>query len=226
MIVKILRYLQPEKISFSAGSYARGAVKFYMPQYGMIAREVSAAAGPALLDIGTGPGVLPLEIGKLIPSARIIGMDISERMIEIAQKNKKQYAPANVSFGVMDAGALPFKDNALDMIVSTDALHHWKRPVVILNEIYRCLKPGCQTWIYDGFSRASNADIDTYTAGSGIFALHSLVRLMLAVHGFSQKEYDTTLKDMVAATRFRKCVCEKRGVMMRICLRKEGVCSI
>jgi len=221
-MISILRKILPEKMSlFEAISYAAGPAKIFMPQYKLMAQDVSAIAKGALLDIGTGPGILPLEIGKLIPSVRITGIDVGEKMIEIAQANKKKYGLTNVDFMVMDANALSFDDDAFDMVISTDSLHHWKRPARIIDEIYRCLKPGGEAWIYDGFSGASNKDIDTCTAGfARVFPLYSLVRLMLGIHGFSQKEYDTTLKNTIAETRFRQCVCEQRGVMMRVRLRK------
>jgi ubiquinone/menaquinone biosynthesis C-methylase UbiE len=218
----ILRSILPEKMSTVASrSFARGPARFFFPLYRMIAREVAAVAQGTLLDIGTGPGILPLETGTLRPGVRIVGMDISETMIDIAKENKKKYALKNVSFLIMHARALSFKDNTLDMIMSTDALHHWKQPVKILNEMYRCLKPGCEAWVYDGFSGVSNEDIDTFTSDvGGLFSLHPLVRLLLGIHGFSQKEYDTTVKDMVAMSHFKRCECEKHGIMMRLCLRK------
>ncbi|MFH0940926.1 MAG: class I SAM-dependent methyltransferase [Candidatus Omnitrophota bacterium] len=222
MIVRLLRKIMPEKMPFfAAASYAAGPVKIFMPQYKLMAKDISEAASGTILDIGTGPGVLPLEIGKLIPSARITGIDVSEKMIEIAQRNKKKYGLTNVDFMAMDANALSFDDNAFDMIISTDALHHWKHPSRIIDEMHRCLKPGGEAWIYDGFSGASNKDIDAYIAGMPrVFPLYSVARLILGIHGFSQKEYDTIIKDTVAKTQFRTCSCEQRGVMMRVRLRK------
>ncbi|MFH1397380.1 MAG: class I SAM-dependent methyltransferase [Candidatus Omnitrophota bacterium] len=221
-MMEILRKITPEKMSFfDAILYASGPAKSFLPQYRMMAREISEAAKGTILDIGTGPGVLPLEIGKALKSTRIIGIDLSAKMIKIAQRNKKKHGLTNIDFAVMNARVLAFGDNTLDMIISTDSLHHWKRPGAVLDEIYRCLKPGCEAWIYDGFSGASNEDIDTYIAGTGIiFSPHWLIRLILGIHGFSQEEYNTTINNIVAETHFKTCVCEKRGVMMRLRLRK------
>jgi ubiquinone/menaquinone biosynthesis C-methylase UbiE len=222
MMRGFLRRIMPEKMSSSeAVHYAQGPARTYMPQYRLMAAEIAAAATGILVDIGTGPGNVPLEVGKRAPEARIIGIDVSEKMIEIAQKNKEAYSLANVSFKVMDARELAFGDNTLDMIISTDALHHWKNPVTIIGEMHRCLKPGAEAWIYDGFSGATNQDIKMYTSGiRDIFPFPSLVRLILGLHGFSQKEYDTTVRKLVAQTPFKTCVSEKRGIMMRLRLRK------
>lgn len=218
----ILKKILPERIpSFGAIFYAMVPAKMFLPHYRMIAREVSTVANGTLLDIGTGPGILPLEIGKLLPAAKIIGMDLSEKMIKIAGKNKEKLGMTNVEFKVMDANTLEFNDNSLDMVISTGSLHHWKQPVKIIDEIYRCLKQGCEAWIYDGFSGASDADIDTCIAKrGGVFPPRGLARRILGIHGFSQEEYDTILTKMVAETKFKTCAFETRGIMMRLCLRK------
>jgi len=224
LMIKMLRKLLPEEISSSAAtSYAAGAAKLYMPQYGLMAREIADVAQGVLLDIGTGPGIVPLEIGEILPSLQIVGIDVSPAMIAIAQKNVEDSRLTNVTFRVMNGNALAFADNSLDMVISTDALHHWKRPVMVFDEIYRCLKPGCEAWVYDGFSGASDNDIATYIHGAGgIFLPYWFLRFNLWIHGFAKKEYDTTVTSLVAQTRFKTCVFEQRGVMMRLRLHKEG----
>jgi len=221
-MIEMLRGLFPEEIPGSVTqAYVTGAAKRYMPQYELMAKEIAGVAQGALLDIGTGPGLVPLKVGKILPSVQIVGIDISEAMIAIACKKKEEAGCANVSFQVMDGKSLAFTDSSLDMIISTDALHHWKRPVVVFDEIYRCLKPGREAWIYDGFSDASDDDISNYIHGAGdIFLPHWFLRLSLFVHGYSKKEYDTSVKRMISQTRFGTCIFEKRGVMMRLRLRK------
>jgi ubiquinone/menaquinone biosynthesis C-methylase UbiE len=44
---------------------------------------------------------------------------------------------------------MSFEDSSFDLIVSTGSLHHWKKPLHVINEIYRVLKDGRQAWIYD-----------------------------------------------------------------------------
>lgn len=53
---------------------------------------------------------------------RIIGIDISKKTIEIANRNKRGFT--NVEFRIMDANHLEFEDNTFNMIVSTEPLHH------------------------------------------------------------------------------------------------------
>ncbi len=216
--------MMPERIpSFAAVFYSALPGKMFLPYHKTIAEEVRLQTHGVFLDIGTGPGALPLEIAKRFPDSKIIGIDLSEKMIEIANKNKASAGgPENVEFRVMDANALGFGDNSLDMVISTGSFHHWKRPVTIFNEIYRCLKPGAEAWIYDGYGDATDADIDRCIQKLFFgFPPRRLVKRILVMHGFSQDEYDTIIKGVVAGTKFKTCAFEKRGIMMRLRFRKS-----
>jgi ubiquinone/menaquinone biosynthesis C-methylase UbiE len=219
----MLKKIMPERIpALGAVFYNFLPAKMFVPHYKMIAQEVALGANGVLLDIGTGPGILPLEIAKRFSGSKIIGIDLSEKMIEISNKNNVKYGGlANVEFMLMDANALKFNDNSLDMIISTGSLHHWKNPIKILNEVYRCLKPGCQAWIYDGYGNATDADIHQCIQKLFFgFPSAGLVKRILRLHGFSQQEYETTVKAEVVESRFKTCLFEKRGIMMRLTLRK------
>jgi ubiquinone/menaquinone biosynthesis C-methylase UbiE len=209
----------PERIpAFAAIFYNLLPARMFQPHYQHIAQEISLNKDAILVDVGTGPGWLPIRIAERFPEAKIIGIDLSEKMIEIAKKNNVHNGPkANLDFRVMDARALAFVDQSLDMVISTGAMHHWKEPVKILNEIYRCLKKGGEAWVYDGYGNASaeaiDRDIQPFFPG---FPPRQLVRRILGIHGFSQKEYDTTVKEMISQTNFKTCFFENRGVMMRL----------
>jgi ubiquinone/menaquinone biosynthesis C-methylase UbiE len=121
----------------------------------------------------------------------------------------------------MDAKALEFADNSLDMVISTGSLHHWKDPLRIINEAYRCLKPQGEAWIYDGYAEAADGDIQrSIHKFLGFFPSNGIIRQILSIHGYSQAGYDTMVKDIVAESRFKACFFEKRGVMMRLRMKK------
>jgi len=222
LMLRVLRRVSPEAItSHAAVAYFKGAAKRYMPQYRLMAREIAAVAKGEILDVGTGPGFLPIEVGKLLPAAQMVGIDVSEMMVILAKKNKEVSNIDNVSFRRMNGNNLDFADNTLDMVISTDSLHHWREPVAILNEIYRCLKPGCEAWVYDGFSGVTNEEIRTYVQGADSFLFPCwMMRMFLAVHGFTKKEYDTDIPQMVSQTLFKTCGFEQHGIMMRLRLIK------
>ena len=102
------------------------------------------------MDIGTGPGHLPIEIAKAAPEVEIVGVDLSKNMIEIARKNANAAGISErARFFTGDGNRLDFSDNTYDMVISSGSLHAWKDPVRVINECYRVLKPGCEAWIFD-----------------------------------------------------------------------------
>ncbi len=103
-----------------------------------------------LLEIGPGPGYIFIEIAKLLPKMEVIGLDISDTMIEIAKMNADEYGLSErIEFRKGDASKMPFEDSSFDFVTSSGSLHHWKNPAQVFNEIYRVLKPGCRALISD-----------------------------------------------------------------------------
>jgi ubiquinone/menaquinone biosynthesis C-methylase UbiE len=222
-MAKRIKELLPEKMpALGAVFYSMLPAKIFSPHYKIIASEIDMPPNGVLLDIGTGPGILPIEIAQKFPSAKITGVDLSPKMIEIANRNcRKHKITSALEFRVMDANKLEFADSSFDMIISTGTMHHWKKPLCVLNEIYRCLKSGCQARIYDGYGDASNEDIDKCIKRPlPGFPSNNLVRKILKIHGFSQNEYDTKVNEIISQSRFGGCAFEKHGIMMLLKLRK------
>jgi len=149
---RFLRSLIPEKIPcFAAPLYdriARGAIETY---YREVAELVTAYIHQGLvLDVGTGPGYLPIEIAKRAPQITVVGIDSSKALVRIAQKNaEKEGLSDRVRFVKYDGKRLDFADDSYDLVISTGSLHAWKSPVLVINECFRVLKAGCEAWLLD-----------------------------------------------------------------------------
>jgi len=119
--------------------------------YGQVAEEiVSNFQSGEILDLGTGPGYLPIEIVRRAPDITIIGVDLSRKLIQMAQANAaKSGLSHQLRFEVGNSAGLRFDDGVFDMVISTGMLHSLKNPVAVLKEIYRVLKNGSVAWIYD-----------------------------------------------------------------------------
>ena len=120
--------------------------------YQRVAAEVDAAvpSGAAVLDVGTGPGRLLVELARRRPDLRLTGVDLSADMVAIAQRNVRRAGQeGQVEVRRADVAALPFEDGAFDLVVSTLSLHHWGVVRVAVTELARVLRPGGALWIYD-----------------------------------------------------------------------------
>jgi ubiquinone/menaquinone biosynthesis C-methylase UbiE len=122
--------------------------------YRRVAQEIAwVISNGAVLDVGTGPGRLPLELARLSPALAVTGVDLSSEMIELARrKARKADMESRVAFIPGDATALPVPDASFDMVVVTLSLHHWHDQPKGMAELHRAMKPGGVTWVYDLYS--------------------------------------------------------------------------
>lgn len=81
--------LNPEAIPWwAAGIYERAARLAIDSYYAPLAQEIVIELGSGrILDVGTGPGYLPLEIVKRGESITVVGTDAARRMIEFARQH-------------------------------------------------------------------------------------------------------------------------------------------
>ena len=149
-----------------ASLYEKAARLVVEDYYVGVAREIADFLKTGLiLDLGTGPGYLPIEIVKRSPHLRVVGIDLSRRLIKTAQDNAlKAGLDDKLRFEVGNAARLTFQDNAYDMVISTGMLHALRDPVQVLKESYRVLKPGGEAWIYDPARVTSQVDMKTWRA--------------------------------------------------------------
>jgi trans-aconitate methyltransferase len=95
----------------------------------------------ALLDIGCGDGKITVELAKCLPKGRAVGVDSSEKMINLAKTTFPQKDYPNLSFQVMDARNLTF-ESEFDVAFSNAALHWIVDQKAVLAGVQRSLKPG------------------------------------------------------------------------------------
>ena len=129
---------------------------YYIPTALEVISELCELTGDSMnatkkmLDLGAGPGYLPIEIAKRVQNIQIDGIDPLSISVKIAKKNADRAGLGErVLFSVGDASKLQFNEISYDMIVSTGVLHELKDPIKVLNESYRVLKPGGKVFIHD-----------------------------------------------------------------------------
>jgi len=138
----------PGPLAASYEKATRLAIDLY---YTKVADEiVSSFKQGLLLDLGTGPGYLPIEILKKSSNIKIVGVDLSRRLIRMARENARRAGLSDhLDFQFGNSAKLRFDDGAFDMVLSTGMLHSLTQPVKVFKEIYRVLKKDGEAWIYD-----------------------------------------------------------------------------
>lgn len=102
----------------------------------------------AVLDIGCGPGNITAGLARKVDHGSVIGIDISDAVIELARAEQGHKVP-NLSFRVGDAYHLEFPDEHFDVVYAHQVLQHLARPVEALREMRRVLKSGGRLAVRD-----------------------------------------------------------------------------
>jgi ubiquinone/menaquinone biosynthesis C-methylase UbiE len=110
--------------------------------------EMGIPPGGQVLDIGTGPGFVAIEVARALKGTGclVVGLDLSEAMLALAAENAVEAGVSDMlAWREGNCKVLPFGDGEFDCVVSNDSLHHWDDPLPVFDEIARVLKPdgGC-----------------------------------------------------------------------------------
>jgi ubiquinone/menaquinone biosynthesis C-methylase UbiE len=106
-----------------------------------LARRAAAIGGADVLEIAGGTGISTVALRKALPaSTRIVATDLNEPMLEIAKGKLK--SAENITFRQADAMALPFGDNAFDLVVIQFGVMFFPDKPAAFGEARRVLKPG------------------------------------------------------------------------------------
>lgn len=125
------------------------------PLYERVASDVAALAegdgsAPSVLEIGSGPGEVALEIARRLPLASVLGVDLADAMVDRARQRARDAGMhTRVEFTRADAASLPFPDGSFDIAVSTLSLHHWAEPGAVFAELSRVLRTAGVALVYD-----------------------------------------------------------------------------
>ena len=113
------------------------------------ARAITRLVDPdrTVADIGTGTGVLALELGRL--GLRVIGVDRSRRMLDAARSKVDAEGLERVELREGDADALPIADGEVDAALAHMVLQYLASPLDALHEMARITKPGGRVVVID-----------------------------------------------------------------------------
>jgi ubiquinone/menaquinone biosynthesis C-methylase UbiE len=116
----------------------------------VVAKTLSNQRTGRAIDIGCGGGRLVIALARRHPLIRVVGLDLSDEMINLASRRALGAGLGKrVTFKKGDAQRIPFPDESFDLIVSTLSLHHWSKPARVFDEVARILKPAGKCALFD-----------------------------------------------------------------------------
>lgn len=106
--------------------------------------------GDSVLDLGSGAGfdcfLASKKVGK---KGKVIGVDMTEEMIEKARGNAKKHNFENVEFRQGEIEDLPVEDNSVDVVISNCVINLSPDKEKVFREAYRVLKKGGKMYVSD-----------------------------------------------------------------------------
>ncbi len=109
---------------------------------------VAPRPGERVLDLGSGPGFMTLEAGRMVRAGgAVFGVDKSAPMLALAEK--RCASQPQVSFREADALSLPFEDGGFDAAIVSQVYEYVTDMEAALAELCRVLRPGGRALIMD-----------------------------------------------------------------------------
>ena len=96
-----------------------------------------------VLDLGTGTALIPIELCKQMVDVRVMAIDLSENMLNMARNNiELGGATERIQLDRVDAKSMPYGDGSFDCVMSNSIVHHLPDPVAALTESVRVVRGG------------------------------------------------------------------------------------
>ncbi|HEY7588144.1 MAG TPA: methyltransferase domain-containing protein [Thermoplasmata archaeon] len=121
-----------------------------------------------VLDLATGPGEPAMSIARIVGAeGEVVGVDLSEKMVNLARNIAKERRIPNVRFEVMDAEHLAFPDETFDAVSSRFGFQIFTNPEGVAKEAFRVLR------------RKGRIGVSVWSTADKATAIHMIVGPML-----------------------------------------------
>jgi SAM-dependent methyltransferase len=154
--------------------------------------------GETVLDLGSGGGIdVLLSARRVGPEGFAYGLDMTDEMLALAEKNKAEAGVENVAFLKGQIEDIPLAEGAVDVIISNCVINLSSDKGQVLREAYRVLKPGGRFAVSDVVTRGTlpadlRADMEAWVGCIAGALDEREYRSLLADAGFEDVEVQVT----------------------------------
>ncbi len=191
---------------FGAGLYDRlTRARAFETQFTEIAQDLCARVSHGrVLDIGTGPGRLLLEIHRQNASIELFGLDIAEAMVQLAKQN---LAGTGADLRQGSIRRTDYESDFFDVATCSGSFYLWDYPEECLNEIHRILKSNQSAYLFethrdydpDAFRQAIHANL----RGENVF--RKIITPILLEKQLGMTYRTDEVADIIQRTKFANC---------------------
>jgi len=167
--------LQQEFNRWAADGRGEEMERHHLPITAPVLDLMQLRPADRVLDLGCGAGWATRLLAARVPEGKVIGVDISDEMIERAQRSSASFS--NIEFAVGSSEKIPSADDSFDKALSIESFYYYPDQGAALNELRRVLKPGGRFFIL----------INLYKDNP--YSLRWVQALQVPVHALSEAEY-------------------------------------
>jgi ubiquinone/menaquinone biosynthesis C-methylase UbiE len=192
-MILVQRQPEPEAMDLPEEAAAYAAADFSEVNAAFVARlaELTRELVKALaLDLGTGPGDIPLRLAGVKPKWTIAAADVSLPMLRLARAALGNASITNVPLVCVDAKGAPLRDGSFDVIFSNSILHHINDTGRLWSEVARLTKPGALILMRDlarpETDEAAAAIVQSYSGAESALLQEEFYRSLLAAYSIDE----------------------------------------
>ena len=158
----------------------------------------SLAPGETVLDLGSGGGIdVLLSARRVGPTGFAYGLDMTDEMLALAEKNRREQGAENVKFLKGHIEEIPLPENAVDVIISNCVINLSADKGRVIREAFRVLKPGGRFAVSDVVTQGSlptdlRADMEAWVGCIAGALEEGEYRRLLTAAGFDDVDVEVT----------------------------------
>jgi SAM-dependent methyltransferase len=155
-------------------------------------------AGERVLDLGSGGGIdVLLSARRVGPTGHAFGLDMTDEMLALAERNKAEAGAENVTFLKGHIEAIPLPEQSVDVVISNCVINLSADKAQVLREAHRVLSPGGRFAVSDVVAQGElpadlRANMEAWVGCVAGALEETEYRALLAEAGFEDIEVQVT----------------------------------